>query len=245
MAFVQYGSASGTGQVIAATVPASTYRVVMDVRVTDDPSNDAGRWLARRLRDAVRRRGSAALAVSGGDSAPPMFDVLLAHDVPWADVAVWQVDERVAPDGDPARNAGQLAEFPCRVELMPVTAKDLKAAARRYAARLPERFDVVHLGLGDDGHTASWPPGHPVVDSDRTCEAIEEFNGFERMTLTPTVVNGARARLMLTYGASKAPMVQRWMLRDVELPVSRLRRSDTWVMLDSAAAADLPEPSPR
>ncbi len=213
--------------------------------MTDDPSTDAGRWLARRLRDAVRRRGRATLALSGGGSAPPMFDVLLAQDVPWRDVVVWQVDERVAPDGHPERNAGQLADFPCRVELMPVTDDDLDAAAQRYGSALPERFDVVHLGLGDDGHTASWPPGNPVVDSDRPCEAIGEFNGFERMTLTPPVVNAARSRLMLTFGASKAPMVQRWLLRDRELPVSRLRRGDTWIMLDPPAAADLPEPTPR
>jgi 6-phosphogluconolactonase/glucosamine-6-phosphate isomerase/deaminase len=174
-----------------------------------------------------------------------MFDVLLAQDVPWEHVAVWQVDERIAPDGDPERNAGQLADFPCRVELMPVTAADLTSAARRYAAGLPERFDLVHLGLGDDGHTASWPPGHPVVDSDRGCEVIGEFNGFPRMTLTPPIVNGARARLMLTFGASKAPLMQRWLLRDAALPVTRLRRGDTWVMLDPAAAAELPEPSLR
>ena len=217
----------------------------MDLRVTDDPAATAGRWLARRLRDAVRRRGEAAIAVSGGDSAPPMFDVLLAQDVPWDQVAVWQVDERVAPDGHPERNARQLDGFPCRVELMPVTDDDLDAAANRYAAGLPERFDVVHLGLGDDGHTASWPPGHAVVDSAARCEAIGEFNGFRRMTLTPPVVNGARSRLMLTYGESKAPMVRRWLLRDPSIPVTRLRRTDTWAMLDPAAVAELPEPSAR
>jgi 6-phosphogluconolactonase/glucosamine-6-phosphate isomerase/deaminase len=172
-----------------------------------------------------------------------MFDVLLGQDVPWDQVTVWQVDERVAADGHPERNAGQLTRFPCRVELMPVTDDDLAVAAGRYATGLPDRFDVVHLGLGDDGHTASWPPGHQVVDSDRACEAIDEFNGFRRMTLTPPVVNGARARLMLTYGASKASMVQRWLLRDPALPVTRLRRTDTWVMLDPAAAAALPEPT--
>ena len=174
-----------------------------------------------------------------------MFDVLLAQDVPWDHVTVWQVDERVAPDGHPERNAGQLADFPCRVELMPVTDHDLDAAASRYADGLPEHFDVVHLGLGDDGHTASWPPGDPVIDSERWCEAIDEFNGFRRMTLTPPVVNGARARLMLTFGESKAPMVRRWMLRDPSLPVTRLRRTDTWAMLDPAAVAELPEPTAR
>jgi 6-phosphogluconolactonase/glucosamine-6-phosphate isomerase/deaminase len=226
-------------------VSADVYGDPMDLRVSDDPAAAAGHWLARRLRDAVRRRGEAAIAVSGGDSAPPMFDVLLAQDVPWSHMTVWQVDERVAPDGHPGRNAGQLAGFPCRVELMPVTAIDLDAAARRYAAGLPERFDVVHLGLGDDGHTASWPPGHAVVDSGARCEAIGEFNGFRRMTLTPPVVNAARSRLMLTSGVSKAPMVRRWLRGDPSIPASRLRRTDTWVMLDPAAVSELPEPSAR
>jgi len=169
-----------------------------------------------------------------------MFDELVRLDVPWGDTTVWQVDERVAPDGHRERNAGQLAAFPCRVRPMPVTAKDLVAAARRYGSGLPERFDIVHLGLGDDGHTASWPPQHPVLDSERSCEVIGEFNGFRRMTLTPPVVNAARSRLMLTYGTSKALMVQRWLLRDPALPVSRLRRASTWVFLDAAAGAALP-----
>jgi 6-phosphogluconolactonase/glucosamine-6-phosphate isomerase/deaminase len=167
-----------------------------------------------------------------------MFESLLAADVPWDDVTVWQVDERVAPDGHPERNAGQLAGFPCHVELMPVTADDLDRAARRYGDGLPDRFDVVHLGLGDDGHTASWPPGDPVVDSDRACETIGEFHGFRRMTITPIVVNAARSRMVLTYGPSKASVVGRWLRREGRLPVDRVRRADTWVFVDAAAAAD-------
>ena len=209
--------------------------------MSDDPAAEAGRWLAQRLGDAVRRRGRAFAAVSGGSTAPPLFDAVLARDVPWADVTIWQVDERVAPDGHPARNAGQLADLPCRVELMPVTDDDLVAGAARYAAGLPDRFDIVHLGLGDDGHTASWPPGHDVVDSDAAVAAIGEFNGYPRMTLTPSVVNAARTRLMLISGVAKAPMVQRWVLGDASLPVARVRPTDTWVMLDSAAAAELPD----
>ena len=107
--------------------------------------------------------------------------------VPWEAVDVWQVDERVAPDGHPDRNANQLAGLPGRHHLMPVTARDLRRAAARYAATLPERFDVVHLGMGPDGHTASWPPGDPVVDSDRPVDLCGEFNGRVRMTLTPPV----------------------------------------------------------
>ncbi|HYN33776.1 MAG TPA: 6-phosphogluconolactonase [Ilumatobacteraceae bacterium] len=215
----------------------------MEVHVSDAPAASAGVWLARRLRDAVRRRDSASLAVSGGSSAPPLFDALLEEDVPWAQITVWQVDERIAPDGDPGRNAGQLALIPASVKLMPVTDGDLQAAARRYGAGLPERFDVVHLGLGDDGHTASWPPGDAVVDSDRPCEVVGDFNGFARMTLTPLVVNRARSRLVLTFGRSKAPMVARWLLRDPELPVDRLRRSATVAFVDPAAVADLPPPT--
>jgi len=212
----------------------------VDIRVSEDPSAAAAAWMARRLRDAVRRRREASIAVSGGSTAPPLFAALLHHDVPWDRITIWQVDERVAPDGHPERNAGQLTAVPSPLRLMPVTAKDLRAAARRYGAGLPERFDIVHLGLGDDGHTASWPPGHPVVDSERPCEAIGEFNGFERMTLTPRVVNAARSRVMLTLGESKAEMVERWMLRDPALPVDRVRRSGTITFLDPAAAARLP-----
>ena len=213
---------------------------VVELRVGDDPASAAGHWLARRVRDAVRRRGQASVAVSGGSSAPPLFAALLREDLPWQQLTVWQVDERVAPDGCAARNALQLVDLPARVRPMPVNATDLVAAARRYAATLPERFDVVHLGLGDDGHTASWPPGDPVVDAVEPCAVVGEFNGFRRMTLTPPVVNAARARLVLATGAAKAPMVARWLLRDPDLPIDRVRRSGTWTFLDPAAAELLP-----
>ena len=92
---------------------------------------------------------------------------------------------------------------------MPVTATDLERAADEYAASLPDRFDVVHLGLGDDGHTASWPPGDMrVLKSDRAVEVTDEFRGFRRMTLTPLVVNAARSRMVIATGTGKAPAVR-------------------------------------
>lgn len=209
--------------------------------MSDDPAVPAAAWMARRLRDAVRRRGAASLALSGGSTAPALIASLTTHDVPWASVAVWQVDERVVPDGDAARNASQLAPLPCDVHPMPVTARDLRAAARRYAASLPERFDVVHLGLGDDGHTASWPPGRPeVVTSERPVELVAAFNGFDRMTLTGRVVDAARSRLVFTVGGSKRPMVERWLLGDRSLPIGAVRRTGTIAFCDPAAAPDAP-----
>jgi 6-phosphogluconolactonase/glucosamine-6-phosphate isomerase/deaminase len=215
----------------------------MEVRVEGDPVGWVAGSVARRLRGAVRRQGRATLAVSGGSSAPPMLAALAAErNVPWELVGVWQVDERVAPDGHPDRNANQLTVLPVRPHLMPVTARDLRRGASRYAATLPARFDVIYLGVGPDGHTASWPPGDPVVDSDRAVDLCAEFNGRVRMTLTPPVVNAAVARIVLVTGADKAPAVTAWLERDplaARLPVSRVRRSGTVVVLDAAAATQL------
>lgn len=207
------------------------------VRVVDDPDAECARSIARRLNAAIRRRGSATLAVSGGSSAPPMFAVLATLDVPWTKVGVWQVDERVAPDGDPSRNANQLAVLPGRHRLMPVTADDLAAATRRYARTLPERFDIVHLGLGDDGHTASWPPGDPVVDRSEPVALSQPYQGRVRMTLTPSVVNAATGRVVLTRGAGKAAALAAWLdgADGPPPPVTRVRSTRTVVFTDAEA----------
>lgn len=220
-----------------------------DLRVAPDAAaaaQEAAVWLAGQVRNAVRRRGEATLALSGGTTPAAMFAALVGCDVPWSAVRVWQVDERVARDGDPARNAGLLEVLPLRrgaLHLMPVTAAGLPAAAARYARTLPAQFDVVHLGLGDDGHTASWPPGDPVVDSHDPVALSGEYRGHVRMTLTPGVVNGARRRLLLAAGAAKADPLRRWLLHDPTVPVHRVRRSGTVVVVDAAAAATLPAPA--
>ncbi len=216
----------------------------VSVRVSDDPAGDVARSLAVRLRGAIRRRGRASLAVSGGSAAPSMLAALVHEDLDWDCLTVWQVDERVAPDGHEDRNASQLWFMPTGTMLMPVTGDDLGIAAMRYAETLPDRFDAVHLGLGDDGHTASWPPvphlGATVVSSPNDVAMVGDFNGRGRMTLTPEPVNRARGRLILTTGKSKADMVRRWLERDRSIPVSHVRRSATTLFIDPAAAAKLP-----
>ena len=216
----------------------------MDLRAGSEPEQRAAAWIARRLGDAVSRRGTATLALSGGATAQPMIDALAERDLPWRSVSIWQVDERIAPDRHGARNAIQLerlSALPCRVRLMPVTAVDLRAAARRYAATLPDRFDLVHLGLGTDGHTASWPPGvEQIRESSRPVELTGAFNGWRRMTLTRSVVNAARCRAVLAVGDSKRAVVERWLLEDTSLPICGVRRTRTWVFLDDAAAPQVP-----
>jgi 6-phosphogluconolactonase/glucosamine-6-phosphate isomerase/deaminase len=206
---------------------------------------EAAARIAARLASALTERGRATLAVSGGSTAPPLLGSLFAVDaVDWARVTIWQVDERVAPDRHPDRNLVQLDGAPCEVRPMPVTADDLGVAADLYAAGLPDPFDVVHLGLGDDGHTASWPPSpHPdqlVAASEAGVAVVRDFHGRDRVTLTARVVNAARHRVVLTTGPSKAEMVERWLLQDPTIPIGRLRREHTVAVLDVDAAARLP-----
>jgi len=212
--------------------------------VDDDAAARAAHEIAVRLAAAVDERGRAALAVSGGSTGPALLGALAAADLRWDVIGVWQVDERVAPDGDPARNANQLAGVPGTHHLMPVTADDLAAAAAQYAAGLPDRFDVVHLGMGPDGHTASWPPDDPVIDSSKPVDLSQPYQDHVRMTLTPPVVNAATARIALITGADKAPAVARWLQGDgAGLPIARVSPDDTIVVLDAVAAADLHPPS--
>lgn len=218
----------------------------MDIRVADTDAAAAAYsadLVAEWLRGAVDRRGTASVAFSGGSTPAAMIECLGRLDVPWQSVQVFQVDERCVPDHDPVRNArllDGLGVTPENLHLMPVTDPDLAAACRRHALELPDRFDVVHLGLGDDGHTASWPPGDGVVDVAEDVALSGEYRGTVRMTLTPRVVNRARRRLVLVAGASKATAVSRWLLDDDSLPVARLRRNDTVIVLDRAAASGLP-----
>ncbi len=206
----------------------------------------AAGWVARRVRSAVRLRGSCRIALSGGGTPALMFDALATMELPWAQIHLYQVDERCAPDGDPDRNATQLAEHLIRhvripkrnIHLMPVTAALLKRAAATYAADIAGRpLDIVHLGIGDDGHTASWPPGDPVIDYPAAVAVSDLYNGRVRMTVTPSVVNAARARMVLAVGASKAGPLAGWIFHRTDLPISRVRRTATTLVLDQAAVS--------
>jgi 6-phosphogluconolactonase len=207
--------------------------------------------IAAEARAAVKTRGSFVVAVSGGHTPWQMLRALADEEVPWEDVHVVQVDERVAPEGDPDRNLTHLYESllehaPVRREQihpMPVELPDLETAAERYAGTLksiagsPPVLDLVHLGLGPDGHTASLVPGDPVLnvtDSDVVLTGV--YQGRRRMTLTYPMLNRARSILWLVTGKDKVAALARLRAGDVSIPGGRIQRGNALVLADQAAA---------
>ncbi len=205
----------------------------------------AAEVVAQTARSAVEERGAFALAVSGGRSPALMFANLATRDVPWRRTGIWQVDERVAPDGHPDRNlTALLASLPPdargAVRPMPVTDDALEAAAARYATSLPERFDLVHLGLGDDGHTASLVPGDPVLDVvDREVAVTGVYRGRRRMTFTYPLLDRQPFVLWLVTGEDKAAVLPLLLAGDVSIPAGRVRAARQLVLADGAAASAL------
>jgi 6-phosphogluconolactonase len=201
----------------------------------------AAGYVAQRARAAVAARGRFTFAVSGGRTPWAMFGELATEDVPWADVELFQVDERVAPDGDPDRNVthlhASLGDAPARVHPMPVTDPDLDAAAATYGTVLPQRFDLVHLGLGPDGHTASLVPGDPVLDvTDALVAVTQPYQGHRRMTLTYPALARADQLLWLVTGSDKQDALARLLAGDESVPAGRVVAVRSLVLADEAAA---------
>ena len=222
----------------------------------DAVAREAARLIAARARRTVADRGRFTVAVSGGHTPWRMLRALAGEDVPWKGVHVLQIDERVAPAGDPDRNLTHLRESllmhaplaPEQVHAMPVELADLEAAAARYAETLetiagsPPVLDLAQLGLGPDGHTASLVPGDPVLDVSASEVAMTElYQGRRRMTLTYPILNRARQVLWLVTGEGKAAMLVRLRDGDKTIPAGRVRADHAVVFTDQAAAARLKE----
>jgi len=217
----------------------------------DSVARAAAAIIAADARAAVAARGRFIVAVSGGHTPWVMLRALAGEDVPWASVHVCQVDERVAPEGHADRNLTHLRESllqhaPLRSEqihAMPVEMPDLEAAATQYALALRviagslPVFDLVHLGLGPDGHTASLVPGDPVLDVTHMDVApTGVYQGRRRMTLTYPTLNRARRVLWVVTGSEKGEMLRRLRNGDVSIPAGRVRREQGVVLADRAAA---------
>ena len=229
----------------------------MKLEVFDDAASVAragASTIAAAARAAVASRGLFTLAVSGGHTPWIMLRALAGEDVPWAGVNLFQIDERVAPDGDPDRNLTHLRESllqhaplrPEQIHAMPVESPDLEAAAAQYASVLrdvagsPPVLDLVHLGLGPDGHTASLVPADPVLNVTNADVALTGiYQGRRRMTLTYPVLNRARRVLWVVTGSEKVEMLRRLVDGDQSIPAGRVRREQALLLADRAAAGSL------
>ena len=215
---------------------------------------EAAKLIAEEARSAVAARGSFVMAVSGGKTPWIMLRDLVQEEVPWSGVHVVQVDERVAPEGDPDRNLTHLRESllehaplrPEQIHAMPVEASNLEAACMRYAMTLdeiagsPPVLDLVHLGLGPDGHTASLVPGDPVLNVKEANVALTGiYQNRRRMTLTYPIINRSRRILWLATGAEKIGMLARLQAGDVSIPAGRVNSARAVILADRAAAGQI------
>jgi 6-phosphogluconolactonase len=211
----------------------------------------AAEFIAAEARAAVQARDRFTLAVSGGRTPWQMLRALATEDVPWKSVHLFQVDERVAPAGDPDRNwthigeslLGAVALQRQQLHAMPVEDLDLAAAAGRYATELasvagtPPVLDLVHLGLGPDGHTASLTPGDPALEN--TTDAVtttRPYQGHQRMTLTYPTLDRARRILWLVTGAEKQAMLAKLRAGDRSIPAGRVASERALILADVAAS---------
>jgi 6-phosphogluconolactonase len=193
--------------------------------------------------DAIGQTGRFSFAISGGKTPWPMFARLGEMDLDWDHIDVFQVDERVTPDGDPDRNLTHIsANLPDlaleRLRPMPVTEEDLDAAAMRYEAGLPKPLDLVHLGIGPDGHTASLVPGDPVLEVTDRLVALTggEYQGRRRMTLTYPALAEARRVFWLVAGEDTRDALAKLLAGDPSIPAGRVAAADATVLADQAAA---------
>jgi 6-phosphogluconolactonase len=209
------------------------------------------RAAARRAAELIAAAGAAAaargpfgMAMSGGRSPWAMLAILgELEQMPWGETELFQVDERIASPGSEDRNLthmvlGLSMDHQVALRPMPVTQRDLAAAARDYESALPERLDLVHLGLGPDGHTASLVPRDPVLEvSDRRVAITGgEYQGHRRMTLTYPAIDSARQVLWLVTGAEKREPLAQLLAGDDSIPAGRVRNEEMVVVADEAAA---------
>jgi 6-phosphogluconolactonase len=214
-------------------------------------AREAAAIIAREVRTAVAARGRFVFAVSGGHTPWVMLKALAEEEIPWNKVHLAQVDERAAPAGHPDRNLTHLHESllehaplpPDQIYPMPVELPDLEAAAKQYATTLatiagePPVFDLVHLGLGPDGHTASLVPGDRVLDvTDADVAVTGIYQGRRRMTLSYPIINRSRRIVWLVTGADKAAMLVRLLKRDASIPAGKVSQETALVLADRAAA---------
>jgi len=232
--------------------------LTIEILADDDAvAKSAAGVIAAAAREAVAARGVFTLAVSGGKTPWAMLRNLASEEVPWSQVHVFQIDERIAPEGDPDRNLTHLHESLLgnapipkeNIHAMPVNATDPVEGAAEYERVLqeicgnPPTLDMAHLGLGPDGHTASLTPNDPVLEvTDRDVALTDPVNLYQnrrRMTLTYPTINRSRQIMWLATGAAKIPMIVKLKAADHSIPAGRISQENALLLTDTAAAAGL------
>ena len=217
----------------------------------------AAAWIATAIDQAIRDTGQCSIALSGGKSPQPIYAELADafREIPWTKVHVYFGDERAVPPTDPMSNYGMAkASLLDRVSLpaanvhrMEGERADLAAAAREYERLLPPAFDVLLLGIGPDGHTASLFPGAPALDerARRVVAADSPFPPPRRLTITPPVIAAARRTAMIVAARDKAGIVQRALEgpRDPHALPSQLALGGVWILDRDAASKLTPVPA--
>ena len=200
----------------------------------------AALWTAERITGAVTARRACYLALAGGETPRGCYERLARppyrESLPWGSVFVYWSDERQVPLDDPASNyamakAALLDHVPIPPEQVFPLVADPTPTLRRVPADAGgrPRFDVIHLGLGDDGHTASLFPGSPVLQEVRALAAVVHNAPKpppERLTFTLPLINAARAVLFMVQGASKREALARVRRGDPDVPASHVQPVD-------------------
>ena len=200
--------------------------------------------IAGAAEDAILERGHFVWAVSGGSTPAQMLSILATFDVAWHRTHLFQVDERIAPDGDPARNDTMIRERlvehcpAINYHPMPVTADDVDAALADYLCDIetltgqPALLDLIQLGLGSDGHTASLVPDDPVLDARGEFAVTNPYRGTRRATMTAALINRARQRSYLVTGDAKREALTQLLDRDPAIPATLITSEATTLITD-------------
>lgn len=212
----------------------------------DAASRYAAEVVATAGREAVEESGDFDLALSGGKTPWAMIGLLgEMEEMPWEQAHIYQVDERVAPPGDEVRNLTHLVQMlsidhQAALRPMPVTSRDLELSAAEYEVHVPERLDLIHLGLGPDGHTASLVPGDSVLEVDELRVAMTDgpYQGHRRMTLTYPALAAAGQILWLILGEGARDPLARLLAGDTSIPAGRVENDNMLVVCDEAAAGN-------
>lgn len=212
-------------------------------------AKEAAMLIAQRIRVQIGKKGYFTLAISGGRTPWEMIKELAEEDLPWEKVFLFQVDERIAPDAHPDRNMTQLfqaiqnSQLATRLNIFPmhVVGEDLALACREYGEQIQEitkngKFDLIHLGMGSDGHTASLVPGDEILDVQDQKVALtgKPYQGRQRMSLTYPLINQASEILWIITGEEKAEMLRRLLQKDPSIPAGRISQEHAIVLTEEA-----------